>query len=588
MTSIHTNAGAISALQTLRAINQNMLDTQRQVASGLRVATASNNAAYWSIATTMRSDNLAISAVQDALGLGTAKVDTAYAGMDTVVDVLKEFKAKLVAAMEDGVDKTKIQEELEQLKDQVVTIAGSASFSGQNWLQTDLPDLLDTSNSATRKSVVASFIRGPQGDVAVQKIEVQLSRTSLFNTTGRGLLQKEEDGVVTLPVPGGSPDLGGLVSGAPSTHAHKGHTYFNFVAGAALSAADVITFDITVDSSTFSAGETYTGVTIDQALVNAVLGKADGSISSAVEYGQVIDAALSLAGAPGGAAAGGYATNAGVVGITTVDIGSDEALPLHPGSSMVISNLVSTLPGNFAFGMNPTSIATHMNLYADASISFTEGFRIDPGGSLSLDITFSGATPQSYTVDKAHVDAALGTTDGVVKTATDMALVMNHALATSGLSFSNSGGALHVTVDPAIRPEQGGKSDFVISNVTSTGVTAVAAEVTVPSGLDFDFLDIDITTGASLTRYLSGLEVMLNKVVAGASLLGSLQMRIDLQSDFTAKLSDSIDSGIGRLVDADMNEASTRLKALQTQEQLAIQSLSIANTNAEQILSLFR
>jgi flagellin len=74
---------------------------------------------------------------------------------------------------------------------------------------------------------------------------------------------------------------------------------------------------------------------------------------------------------------------------------------------------------------------------------------------------------------------------------------------------------------------------------------------------------------------------------AGAD-LGSISMRIDLQEDFVNKLSDSLDSGVGRLVDADMNEESTRLKALQTQQQLAVQSLSIANSSSEVILSLFR
>jgi len=81
---------------------------------------------------------------------------------------------------------------------------------------------------------------------------------------------------------------------------------------------------------------------------------------------------------------------------------------------------------------------------------------------------------------------------------------------------------------------------------------------------------------------------MLQGAISSASLLGSLQSRIDMQADFTAKLISSIDMGIGRLVDADMNEQSTRLKALQTQEQLAIQTLQIANSNSETILSLFR
>jgi flagellin len=45
---------------------------------------------------------------------------------------------------------------------------------------------------------------------------------------------------------------------------------------------------------------------------------------------------------------------------------------------------------------------------------------------------------------------------------------------------------------------------------------------------------------------------------------------------------------VGRLVDADMNEVSTRLKALQTQQQLGLQSLSIANAKADSVLQLYR
>jgi len=74
-----------------------MAPTQGRVSSGLRVEAASDNAAYWAISTTMKSDNKALSAVADALGLGAAKVDVAYSGMDAVIDVLSEFKAKLVA-----------------------------------------------------------------------------------------------------------------------------------------------------------------------------------------------------------------------------------------------------------------------------------------------------------------------------------------------------------------------------------------------------------------------------------------------------------------------------------------------------------
>ncbi|KQY71418.1 hypothetical protein ASD52_07010 [Ensifer sp. Root142] len=70
--------------------------------------------------------------------------------------------------------------------------------------------------------------------------------------------------------------------------------------------------------------------------------------------------------------------------------------------------------------------------------------------------------------------------------------------------------------------------------------------------------------------------------------LGAVNKRVDLQKDFVDNLMDSIESGVGKLVDADMNEESTRLKALQTQQQLGIQALTIANTNSQNILSLFR
>jgi flagellin len=97
MTSIITNHAAMSTLAVLRDFGSSIIPTQSQVSTGLRVASASDNAAYWSIGTTMRSDNGALSAVQDALGLGAAKVDTAYAGMEATVDVISEIKNRLVA-----------------------------------------------------------------------------------------------------------------------------------------------------------------------------------------------------------------------------------------------------------------------------------------------------------------------------------------------------------------------------------------------------------------------------------------------------------------------------------------------------------
>ncbi len=187
MSSILTNTAAMAALNTLRSINSNMEATQARVSSGLRVQTASDNAAYWSIATTMRSDNKALSAVQDAIGLGAAKTDTAYTALASAVDVVSEIKAKLVAAREPGVDKTKIDKELTELKNQLMSISQSASFSGENWLYND------TTTAPGTKQMVGSFVRNANGSVSVKTIDFDTSKSVLIDTktAANGLLTKD-------------------------------------------------------------------------------------------------------------------------------------------------------------------------------------------------------------------------------------------------------------------------------------------------------------------------------------------------------------------------------------------------------------
>jgi flagellin len=306
MASILTNSSAMSALSTLRSIASSMESTQNSISTGMKVSKASDNAAYWSISTGMRSDNMALGAVTDALGVGAAKVDTAYAGMESAIDVVKEIKAKVVAANEEGVDKGKIQEEITQLIDQLKSIGSSSSFNGENWL-------VSTANAT--KTVVSGFVRDADGNVSVKKTDYDLDATSML--------------------------------------------YTEATAG-------------TIDAD------------------SGILNKVGATVT---------------------------------VGATT---------------------------------------------YTQISV-------------LDLDVETDDLGDALYSVDLA------------------------------------------------------------LESMTSAGAK-----------------------------------------------LGSLSSRIDLQTDFSAKLSDAIEKGVGRLVDADMNEESTRLKALQTQQQLAIQALSIANSDSQSILSLFR
>ncbi|PVB62682.1 flagellin [Labrenzia sp. 011] len=306
MSSLMTNASAMTALQTLRSTSANLAETQNRISTGYRVAGAEDNAAYWSIATTMRSDNMALGAVEDSLGLGAATVDVMYTAMDSTVDVMNEIKAKAVAARTPGVDRSKIQSDITELQNQLQSTAESAVFNGENWLN------WDTASGVTSKDIVSSFTRSG-GAIEIQVTTVDITSTQLFDEGGTG-----------------------------------------------------------------------TGI-----------------------------------------------------------------------------------------------------------LDFDRGF------------------------------AAL-------------------------------------------------------TNVTGDGI------------FDFDLSGVTDADTASIDALVDGIDAALGQITDAATLLGSIKSRVDLQTDFVSNLRDAIDRGIGQLVDADMNAESTRLQALQTQEQLGIQALTIANQGSQNILSLFR
>ncbi len=200
MSSIRTNAAAMTALQTLNQTNKALEQTQNRISTGYRVATATDNAAYWSIATTMRSDNKALGTVKDALGLGSATVDVAYTALEKSIDVVTEIKSKLVAAREPGVDRDAIQAEIDELQNQLQSIATSASFSGENWLNVDS----SASSYNANKSVVASFTRTSTG-VSIGTITVNIDNIKLYDASASatGILDAEStttNGGVTYSV----------------------------------------------------------------------------------------------------------------------------------------------------------------------------------------------------------------------------------------------------------------------------------------------------------------------------------------------------------------------------------------------------
>jgi flagellin len=136
-----------------------------------------------------------------------------------------------------------------------------------------------------------------------------------------------------------------------------------------------------------------------------------------------------------------------------------------------------------------------------------------------------------------------------------------------------------------------GSFSLLIDNDSSTSLgsfATVATENGDASGGLFGLDNIDVRTSAGADSALGNIETLIQNSIDAAANFGSAEGRIEIQSEFVGKLMDSLRAGIGSLVDANMEEASARLQALQVQQQLATQSLSIANQAPQNILALFR
>lgn len=96
---------------------------------------------------------------------------------------------------------------------------------------------------------------------------------------------------------------------------------------------------------------------------------------------------------------------------------------------------------------------------------------------------------------------------------------------------------------------------------------------------------LDLTDPAAALTSVDAAETLIGSVI---TTLGTAANKLDSQADFTQLLTDKLKEGLGILVDANLAEASAQLQALQTKEQLGIQSLSIANSRPQSILKLFQ
>jgi flagellin len=137
--SILTNASALSALQSLNMTEQNLSITQNQVSSGLSVANASQNAAYWSIGQQLNSDSGIVTATNSALAQSQAVFDTATSAINSVLTTIASIQSAITEATNPGADINTINTQLKSLSAQLTDAIAGASFNGTNILNGSTP-----------------------------------------------------------------------------------------------------------------------------------------------------------------------------------------------------------------------------------------------------------------------------------------------------------------------------------------------------------------------------------------------------------------------------------------------------------------
>ncbi|MGC9418331.1 MAG: flagellin [Rhodovulum sp.] len=164
MSSILTNNGAMTALQTLKGINNNLSKVQSEISTGKSVESAKDNAAVWAIAKTMEADVSGFNKISEGLSVAESTVSVARNGAETITGLLKDMKDQIVqakGAANDG-ERTKIQANVAALRDQVASVVGAAQFNGVN--------LID--GSAGTMNVLSSLNRDSAGTVSSAQISV--------------------------------------------------------------------------------------------------------------------------------------------------------------------------------------------------------------------------------------------------------------------------------------------------------------------------------------------------------------------------------------------------------------------------------
>jgi len=222
---------------------------------------------------------------------------------------------------------------------------------------------------------------------------------------------------------------------------------------------------------------------------------------------------------------------------------------------------------------------------------------------MRADVKGYEAVGNSLDLAASTVDVALAAGEAVSDILVEM---KEKALAASDASLDTaSRNALNEDFK-ALRDQVGkivSNASFNGTNIINNSVTSISALANASGSSTISIQDENLSLGggvvtlaatasmesAGAASTIAGtISTSINNLNASLARLGTASKSLGIHKDFVGKLSDSLEKGIGNLVDADLAKESARLQSLQVKQQLGVQALSIANSAPSTILGYFR
>lgn len=180
--SVNTNASALSALLNLNITTRALETTQTHINTGLKISSAKDNAAIFSIAQKLRADLKGYNAVKQSLDRSISTTDIALAAAGAISDLLIEMKEKAVAAADAGLDttsRTALNEDFASLRDQITIIVANSEFNGTNLIDGGADAIVAITNpNATQTITIAhQNLTLGGGNITISAAEVITTQT---------------------------------------------------------------------------------------------------------------------------------------------------------------------------------------------------------------------------------------------------------------------------------------------------------------------------------------------------------------------------------------------------------------------------